>query len=526
MISACSQDPDNHEPCVTTVTEHTSHEFLPQIWLSSLEHSGHEHVINARCQDPDNNGECAVPLSERRHRESLLSPCLVSLSPLEHNKIELQRYSYNIYHLKSKTIYCDIMLEGLREIGHKAVTNLGQFKAELRGQGLKDLIDEVLAGDLEDRCIIQKTRMTRHMTKLLRYYHRFEQLSKTMETRPFKFLRIMTRKHSPRKDDMKTIINMLVNLMKEIRLVPSGIPRRAGVEDLLTLLPSPVVHKSVILKDVCNCGHISTATPDRVWVSDDDNNLNFTDTTSGGKLHSVNDSLRKVDCGKHTVNCECELLYIDEKKNIIKLCNDMQTTTTILKHADPTEEPMCVYCSIISGDLLVGLCVRETDSDTKVGAIIKRFDNCGKLKQTIPHNESNSFFGSPRFISENNNRDVVVSDWGLRAVVVTSREGVHRFSYVGPPLRPRIDPGGICTDLQSHILVCDGITKTIQMIDRDGQFLSYLLILQNKPASLSYDYNTHLLLVGSVDNKLSIYQYINRHLDLIGKSNLLIMILF
>ena len=323
---------------------------------------------------------------------------------------------------------------------------------------------------------------------------------------------------------MKQIINMLINLIKDVRLVPSGIPRRAGVDDLLTLLPSPVVHKSVILKDVCNCGHISTATPGRVWVSDDNNNLILTDTVSGGKLHSVDNSLREVDCGKHTVNCECELLYIDEEENISKLCNDMKTTTIMLKYADSANEPLCVYCSPSSGDLLVELCVRDTDSDTKSGAEIRRYGYHERyiVLQTIPHNDNNSLFGSPHFISENNNGDVVVSDWGLRAVVVTSGEGVHRFSYVGPPLGPRLHPGGICTDVQSHILVCDGITKTIQMIDRDGQFLSFLLWVQDKPVSLSYDYNTHLLLVGSVDNKLSMYQYINRHLHLIGKSDFIV----
>nr|XP_022302853.1 uncharacterized protein LOC111110585 isoform X3 [Crassostrea virginica] len=446
----------------------------------------------------------------------------VWLSPLEFSEIQWRR---RIYHLRGETIYYrSVLLEELRydrKTGHKAVTIRGQSKAEKRGQELKEMIDKVLAGDLEDRFIIQKTRMTRHMIKLLKYYHIYEKLGETMETRPIKFLRIMTRKHSPQKDNMQPIITMLVNLMKEIRLVPSGIPRREGVDHLLTLLPSPVVHKTVILKDVCNCGHISTATPDRAWVSDDDN-LILIDTALGvgDTLHSRNDSLHEAVCGKHTVNYENELLYIDKNENIIKLCSDTKTTTIILKHTYSTKKPMCVYCSPSSGDLLVGLCERDTDSDTKVGAIIKRFDNTGKYKQTIPLNDDNLLFRWPRFISENNNGDVVVSDWGLRAVVVTSGEGVRRFSYDGPPSGLRIDPGGICTDVQSHILVCDGITKTIQMLDRDGQFMSYLLCVQDKPVSLSYDYTTHLLLVGSAEKKLSVYQYINRYLHLIDNTEL------
>ncbi|XP_078327661.1 uncharacterized protein LOC144623211 isoform X2 [Crassostrea virginica] len=390
----------------------------------------------------------------------------------------------------------------------------------MRGQGLKDLIDDVLAGDLEDRCIIQKTRMTRHMTKLLRYYYRFEQLSETMETRPFKFLRIMTQKHSPRKDDMKTIITILVNLMKEIRLVPSGIPRRAGVEDQLTLLSSPVVQKSLSVTGVKECSHISCVTPDRVWVSDY-NNLILTDTATGEQLHRVEDSLDSWS-GIHTVNCEGELIYIDKEHNIIKLCNDMKTTTTLIKHTDKTWDPLCVYCSPSSGDLLVGMESYQPEITGKV----MRYDNTGKRKQTIPHDDNTPHtpYTCPLYITENNNGDVLVSDGNRDAVVVTSGEGVHRFSYRGPPSGSRLfGPHGICTDVLSHILVSDSYTSTVQMLDRDGQFLSYVLTRQipgiYDPVGLSYDVTTNAVWVGSDDNTMSVCRYINRHLHLAGETH-------
>nr|XP_022312660.1 uncharacterized protein LOC111117740 isoform X4 [Crassostrea virginica] len=357
--------------------------------------------------------------------------------------------------------------------------------------------------------------MTRHMTKLLRYYHRFEQLSETMETRPFKFLRIMTQNHSPRKDDMKTIINILVNLMKEIRLVPSGIPRRAGLDDLLTLLSSPVVQKYLSVTGVEFCDHISCVTPDRVWVSDK-NNLILTETATGKKLHSVEDQLSS-GIGIHTVNSEGELIYIDKEYNIIKLCNDMKTTTTFIKHTDTTWEPQCVYCSPSSGDLLVGM----RDTRTYTGKVV-RYDNTGKRKQTIPHDDNtpHTLYEWPWFITENNNLDVLVSD--VVAVVVTSGEGVHRFSYTGPPSGSRLQPYGICTDVMSHILVSDYTTSTVQMLDRDGQFLSYVLTRQTrgmdyKPYGLSYDVSTHAVYVGSGSNNnntMSVCRYINRHLHL------------
>ncbi|XP_078309631.1 uncharacterized protein LOC144617960 isoform X2 [Crassostrea virginica] len=501
-----------------TVTSYAEKMKYPPKQVKSSQSGDPKQVIGARSQDPDNHEPCVMPLIGHRPRK--FQPP-VWLSPLERTEIQRRQYYDRIYQLRDETIYYrSVLLEGLRhdrDTGHKAVTIRGQSKAEMRGQGLKDLIDEVLAGDLEDRCIIQKTRMTRHMTKLLRYYHRFEQLSETMKTRPFKFLRIMTRKHSPRKDTMKTIITMLVNLMKEIRLVPSGIPRRAGVEDLLTLLSSPVVQKSLSVTGVEGCFHISCVTPDRVWVSDY-NKLILTDTATGKQLHSVEHSLDS-GTGKHTVNCEGELIYIDKERNIIKLCNDMKTTTTLIKHTDTTWETWCVYCSPSSGDLLVGM---STDKFPYTGKVM-RHDNTGEYKQTIPHDDNtpHGLYRTPYFITENNNGDVVVSDWAREAVVVTSGEGVHRFSYTGPPPSGSgLEPMGICTDVMSHILVSDHWTHTVQMLDRDGQFLSYVLTRQIPgmdyiPRSLSYDVTTHAVCVGSWENNtMSVCQYINRHLHL------------
>nr|XP_022337266.1 uncharacterized protein LOC111133296 isoform X3 [Crassostrea virginica] len=163
------------------------------------------------------------------------------------------------------------------------------------------------------------------------------------------------------------------------------------------------------------------------------------------------------------------------------------------------------------------------DTDTYEGKVM-RYDNTGKHKQTIPHDDNTHIYlyEKPWYITENNNGDVLVSDFDRHAVVVTSGEGVHRFSYTGPPsgsglFRPR----GICTDVMSHILVSDLNNDTVQMLDRDGQFLSYILTRQSPginetpPWGLSYDVTSHVLLVGSRSyNTLHVYRYINRHLAL------------
>ena len=151
---------------------------------------------------------------------------------------------------------------------------------------------------------------------------------------------------------------------------------------------------------------------------------------------------------------------------------------------------------------------------TLTGKVILYSDQLHPV-QTIQHdNTGHEMYRYPQYITENRNRDIIVSDLD-RGVVVTERGGRHRFSYTGPPSGSRLLPRGICTDALSHILVCDVNTHTVQMIDKDGHFLSLLLTPQqhgiDRPHSLNYDDKTHLLWVGSLyNNTVCVYRYIQR----------------
>uniref|UniRef100_K1RC17 Tripartite motif-containing protein 3 n=1 Tax=Magallana gigas TaxID=29159 RepID=K1RC17_MAGGI len=291
----------------------------------------------------------------------------------------------------------------------------------------------------------------------------------------------------------------------------SGIPTQ-GTEKpqqgnlcLMKLTSGPEFHQSLTVTGVYGCVHISCVTSDRVWVSDDANNLMLTDTT-GVPLHRVKNSCSGR--GLHTVNSDSELIYIDRNYNINKLSKDMKTTTTFIERTDYTWVPWCMYCSPSTGDLLVGMRYIYTDAGKVTG-----YNQSGQLTQTIQHdNTGRGLYKEPNYITENNNGDVVVSY--RRAVVVTERGGRRRFSYTGHPSGSRLEPFGICTDALSHILVCDGITKTVQMLDKDGQFLSHLLTQSQemgRPWSLRYDVSTHRLWVGSgYNNNVCVYRYITR----------------
>nr|XP_034309354.1 uncharacterized protein LOC117683692 [Crassostrea gigas] len=254
----------------------------------------------------------------------------------------------------------------------------------------------------------------------------------------------------------------------------SGIPTpgtekpQQGNQCLLKLVSPPKLLHSLTVTGVVRCYHISCVTSDRVWVSDYRNNIILTDKT-GVPLHHVEDSLSDIS-GLHTVNSESELIYIDRNYNINKLSKDMKTTTTFIERTDSTWRPRCMYWSPSTGDLLVGMSYIHTWTGK-----VTRYNQSGQLTQTIQHDTGRGLYSEPIYITENNNGDVVVSDFMSDAVVVTERGGRHRFSYTGRTSVLGLDPRGICTDALSHILVCDGRTKTVQMLDKDGQFLSHLL---------------------------------------------------
>ncbi|XP_061171147.1 uncharacterized protein LOC133180696 [Saccostrea echinata] len=264
-----------------------------------------------------------------------------------------------------------------------------------------------------------------------------------------------------------------------------------------------VLQKSVTVTGVSCVWHITRVSSDRVWISDDYNNLILTNT-AGDKLHYLTDIASGY--GGHTVTRDGDLIYIDSRYNINKLSTDHRVQTTLIKYNTAPWEPRCVYSSPSTGDLLVGM----YNTDTWTGQV-NRYNNTGQHIQTIQYNNTGQgLYRWPHYITENHNGDVIVSDYDRYAVVVTDHVGRYRFSYTGPPSGSGLWPLGICTDALSHILVCDYNTYTVQMIDKDGQFLSQIEREQHgidRPQGLSYDDRTHLLWIGSrYNNKVNIYR--------------------
>ncbi|XP_065932341.1 uncharacterized protein [Magallana gigas] len=475
------------------------------------------HVYTKYCEP------CQVPAcnncqTHRKHKKIVVKTAY---------KTKRQQHRGTIHTIRSEALfYRPVLLTGIKADVKTCHTEFSPLQSEMltKAQTLKDLINYVVYDllnnvlcyfDFKHRCKKQKIKMIRHIVRLRRYEHRNVQpaftfsalqfLSFTKTALPQIHLTLHTSQLSMTESLNKEDV---MESLSAIQITERG-NRRVGNQCLLKLTSGAELHQSLTLTGVRGCLHISCVTSDRVWVNDNKKNLMLTDTT-GVPLHRVEDSWIGLyyGNGSHTVNSESELIYIDRNYNINKLSKDMKTTTTFIERTDSTWRPWSVYWSPSTGDLLVGMC----NYDTKTGKVT-RYNQSGQLTQTIQyHNTGRGLYSRPLYITENNNGDVVVSDLS-GAVVVTERGGRHRFSYTGHPSGSRLYPRGICTDALSHILVCDNRTKTVQMINKDGQFLSHLLTKSQEMGvhcGLGYDVNTHRLWVGSYNNKVRVYRYITR----------------
>lgn len=101
---------------------------------------------------------------------------------------------------------------------------------------------------------------------------------------------------------------------------------------------------------------------------------------------------------------------------------------------------------------------------------VVRYNNKGNPLFENPQNKGNQVYHTPCYLSENINGDVCVSDWNRESLIVSDREGCHRFSYSGSG--SRFYPRGIINDDVGRIFVCDGWGDAIHILNKSGQLLA------------------------------------------------------
>ncbi|XP_022296229.2 uncharacterized protein LOC111106014 [Crassostrea virginica] len=244
--------------------------------------------------------------------------------------------------------------------------------------------------------------------------------------------------------------------------------------------------------------HVSVDKSGRLWVSDSKGNLVQTDL-QGNLLQKMQTSGGFE--GYHTATRDGDLIYTDQNKKVIYRITQDRKITEFIKTGD--WKPISIHSSRINGDILVGM---YKDEETKV----TRYNKAGKEIQHIQRdNQGKELYKYPHYITENINGDICTSDINNEKVVVVNKSGQHRFSYTGQG--SRFCPYGICTDAIGHILVCDGISNTVHLLDQDGGFLSVILSSQQGIKSsrgVCVDDENNLHVGQFLTNTVTVYKYL------------------
>lgn len=412
----------------------------------------------------------------------------------------------------------------IKKLNSKMSSHKHLSKMITKSQKIKQLIDIVVHDRNKYLSILQNQIMKSHIARLQKNEYRYEK-SARKPTQFISFLKTTLSNIEPGPNLAQSSIPPLtesindedvIRLLCTLTISDSG-KRRLGNGSVLKLMSYPELQQRLMLTDTSGCLHISrdTQDQDQFWVSDNRNNLILFNKNGDIQKHLQNEIYTHVYdlIGAHTVDRSNYMIYIDTNNQIKRVFNK-EINTLYIKDDDNQWIYRCVYSSMLTGNLLIGMSNEDSNCSK-----IARHHWLGHLLQTIQYDTAGHelYFG-PCYITENNNGDVIVSDW-KKGVVVTDNEGRHRFTFTEDPYGYAISPKGICTDPFSHILVC--VLHKVMMLDMDGQFISYILSMPPEcmivTNSLSFDSNTHCLWVGSVSSEtIRVYKYLKRFDALLG----------
>lgn len=270
----------------------------------------------------------------------------------------------------------------------------------------------------------------------------------------------------------------------------------------LNLMESAEKVKSVRVIGINDCYQIVRTPAGKFWIRDEI--LNLTDI-DGSLLHEVGDVLDDWDICSLTR--EGGLMFIDSKGVICKYSLENGKKKALISIKEPWK-PCSIFSSCYSGDILIGMTKNPQTPGkdlNELNAKVVRFNQSGKEIEVILYDVTGQpLYNYPRYVIENHNGDVVVSDYTQNAVIVVDHRKKPRFRYTGPQSTSDFWPRGIAVDALMNILICDYKKESVHLIDKDGQFLRMLLTVKNKidePSCLTCVPADHLLWVGCRDSK-------------------------
>ncbi|XP_062616406.1 uncharacterized protein LOC134278093 [Saccostrea cucullata] len=230
---------------------------------------------------------------------------------------------------------------------------------------------------------------------------------------------------------------------------------------------------------------VACLSDEKIWTSGYDKTMNLFSINQGSVLKSI-----RTKSGRWpydiAVTKSGNLLYTDYNDRTVNIVKNEKIEEVIrIQNWRPWG-----LCSTSSDDLLVII----YSDDNKQSKVVHY---SGSTEKKIIQFDDIGNFSSPyyRYITENRNLDICVSDSRAKAVVVVNQAGKLRFRYTGHSPAPKNKPfsqRGISTDSHSHILSADEYNDCVHIIDQVGQFLHYIVCGLSDPWGLCTDTNDNL----------------------------------
>lgn len=171
-------------------------------------------------------------------------------------------------------------------------------------------------------------------------------------------------------------------------------------------------------------------------------------------------------------------------------------------------------CSTAAGSLLLTAIDKKAFSEdlyTKYHpqkSVVIVLSNTGKTKKIYQYEEDGKtpLFLFPYRITENHNHDICVinrTSVSKGHICALSSSGKLKFRFNGPNSEAKFSPCGISCDALCNILISG--EKCVYLVDKHGEFLTYLLTENYQLLSLNLFQNT--LWIGGNQGHVSVYRY-------------------